>query len=292
MQNHGPVFTPPLEANSLYLKVTKGCSYNKCSFCGTYSDIPFQKRPLGEITAEVDKVTKKYKDDVNRIFLGDGDALVADMEVLEEALALFYGRFPNLQNVGIYATPAALLEKTPDELGLLREKGLHNVYMGLESGSDKILADLNKGVTADQISEAGCKAVDAGFKLSTLAILGAGGRHHWREHATETAKLISEIDPQTIIMLTLVLIQNTALFDAARRGTFTPPTPVESVLELKEFINGLEVTGCSFRSKHASNFLKVSGELPEEKEKMLHQLERILNNPTEEFFDPAYFRGR
>ncbi|MFH1998589.1 MAG: radical SAM protein [Planctomycetota bacterium] len=291
MQNQNPIFSPPLEANSLFLRITKGCSYNQCSFCGTYRDVPFQKRPFEEIQAEAEKVTKKYKNDVNRIFLGDGDALVADMDVLYKSLALFNSSFPNLQNVGIYATPRALLDKTPEELAGLREKGLHNIYMGLESGSDKVLTKLKKGITAAEIQEAGQKAVVAGFKLSTLVILGAGGRHNWRDHATATGKLVSAINPQSIIMLTLVLIQDTPLFEEARRGTFTPPTPVESVLELKEFISCLEVSNASFRSKHSSNFLKVSGELPGDKEAMLHQLERILNNPTEEFFDPAYFRG-
>ena len=122
-------------------------------------------------------------------------------------------------------------------------------------------------------------------------LLGAGGRHLWREHATTTGRLLSEINPRTIIMLTLVPIPNTPLFDEARRGSFTPPTPVESVLELKELITAIHVTDTVFKSSHASNYLKVSGTLPEDKEKMLHQLERVLNNPTEDFFNPEYFRG-
>jgi radical SAM superfamily enzyme YgiQ (UPF0313 family) len=285
------VFSPPLEADSLYLKVTRGCSYNRCALCGTYRDVPFEARPLEEIEAEVKKVVQKYRDDVCRIFMGEGDALVAETKVLVKLLKRFKAEFPNLQQVGIYATPQVLLEKTSKELASLAKQGLDNIYMGLESGSDKILKRLNKGVTAEEIREGARMAVDAGLKLSTLVVLGAGGRLDWREHATSTSKLLSEIDPQTIIILTMVLVPDTPLFEAAQRGKYTPPTPVESVLELKELLSGLEVTETIFKSSHASNFLKVSGVLPQDKEKMLHQLERILNNPTDEFFDPGYFRG-
>jgi radical SAM superfamily enzyme YgiQ (UPF0313 family) len=253
--------------------------------------VPFEARPFEEIKAEVDKVCQKYRDDVCRIFLGEGDALVAETKLLVKLLKLFRAEFPNLQQVGIYATPQALLDKSSKDLTNLGKQGLQNIYMGLESGSDKVLKRLNKGVTAEEIRKGSRKAIDAGLKLSTLVVLGAGGRQDWKEHATSTGKLLSEIDPQTIIILTLVLVPDTPLFDAARRGVYTPPTPVESVLELKELISCLEVTDTIFKSSHASNFLKVAGVLPQEKEKMLHQLERILNNPTDEFFDPGYFRG-
>lgn len=291
MQSKTPGFFPPVEADSLYLKVTAGCSYNRCSFCGTYRETPFEVRRFEEIEAEVGKVVKRYRDEVCRIFLGEGDALVAETKLLKKLLGLFTKSFPKLQHVGIYATPKNLLDKPKKELESLAAAGLRKIYMGLESGSDKILERLNKGVTAEEFLKASKKASDAGIQLSTLVILGAGGRQAWREHATATGQLLSQIDPHTIIMLTLVLVPDTPLFEDARRGQFTPPTPVESVLELKEFITNINVTNALFKSSHASNFLKVTGNLPRDKEKMLHQLERVLNNPTEEFFDPGYFRG-
>jgi radical SAM superfamily enzyme YgiQ (UPF0313 family) len=291
MQSKTPGFFPPVEADSLYLKVTTGCSYNRCSFCGTYRETPFEVRNYEDIEAEVKKVVKRYRDEVCRVFLGEGDALVAETKLLKKLLGLFNKSFPNLQHVGIYATPKNLLDKSKKELEALAAEGLQNIYMGLESGSDKILEKLEKGVTAEEFLKAARKASDAGIRLSTMAILGAGGRKDWREHATATGQLLSRIDPHTIIILTLVLVPDTPLFEEARRGNFTPPTPVESVLELKELITSIDVSGALFKSNHVSNFLKLNGHLPKDKEKMLHQLERVLNNPTEEFFDPGYFRG-
>ena len=291
MQSKRPVFFPPVEADTLYLRLTIGCSYNQCSFCGTYRDASFKERNFEEIKAEVDKVCDRNKNDVRRIILGEGDALVADSRLLHKALRLFSDSFPNLQHVGTYTTTRALLDKSARSLAGIRKEGLITLYMGVESGSDRILERMNKGVTSAEILEASQKAIGAGFKLSTMVMLGAGGRHLWREHTAATGRLLSEINPATIIMLTLVLIPNTPLFEAARRGTFTPPTPVESVLELKELITAIHVVDTMFKSSHASNYLKVSGMLPKDKDQMLHQLERVLNNPTEEFFNPEYFRG-
>jgi radical SAM superfamily enzyme YgiQ (UPF0313 family) len=291
MGSNRPQFYPPIEADSLFLRITTGCSYNRCAFCGTYRDTPFRIRAFEEIEREVKKVRQRYKDEVRRIFLGDGDALVTPAAGLRKALRLFKDSFPDLQQVGIYATPQSLLDKTKRDLTSLKKAGLDAVYMGIESGSDKILKMLNKGITAEQILKASSSASSAGFKLATLVILGAGGRRMWREHATSTGEILSKINPHTLIMLTLVLIPDTPLFEAARRGDYTPPTPVESVLELKELITNLEVENTLFKSNHASNYLKVSGVLPEDKESMLHQLERVLNNPTEEFFKPEFFGG-
>ncbi len=291
MPSNRPVVFPPLEADSLFLRLTIGCSYNLCSFCCTYRDAIFRERKFSEIEAEVKKVRKRFENEIRRVIIGEGDALVAEPKLIRNTLGLFRESFPKLLQVGIYATPRSLLDKTPKTLAGLRAAGLETVYMGLESGSDAVLERLNKGVTAGEILTASRKAIDAGLKLSVHVILGAGGHRAWREHVEKTGKLLSEIDPQTIIMLTLKLIPNTPLFDEARRGDFAAPTPVESILELKGLITAINVTGTVFKSSHASNYLKVSGTLPEDKEKMLHQLERVINNPTEEFFNPEYFRG-
>ncbi|MBU0756184.1 MAG: radical SAM protein [Planctomycetes bacterium] len=291
MKQNRIVFSPPIEADSLFLKITRGCSYNACSFCGIYRDTPFQMRSYDEIQAEVEKVCQRYRDDVYRIVLGEGDALVADTSLQVKLLKLFKTEFPHLQQVGIYSTAQALLEKSSKELSDLYQAGLMNIYLGIESGLDKTLADLNKGVDSREILEACGKAKAAGFKLITMTMLGAGGRKEWRENAQATGRLLTEINPQSIILLTMVLVPETPIFEAARRGTYTLPTPVESVLELKELITYLDVSDTLFKSNHASNFLKVSGKLPRDKEKMLHHLERALNNPSEEFFDPGYFRG-
>ncbi len=291
MQTRNNVFHLPIEADSLYLRVTRGCSYNRCTFCGTYKDVPFRARKYEQIEAEVEKVCLKYRDDVIRVFLGDGDAMVAETSLLRKSLHLFHASFPNLKQTGIYATPASILGKTENELKGLKKAGLQNVYMGVESGSDRILEALNKGATSSEFLKASRKTMNAGLALSALAMLGAGGRRAWREHSKSLAGLLSEMNPGRIIMLTLVLVPDTSIYAAVRKGEYTTPTPVESVLELKELISGLEVTDTVFKSSHSSNYLKVSGNLPGDKQEMLHKLERVLNNPTEDFFSPEYFRG-
>ena len=286
-----PVFFPPLEADTLFLRLTEGCSYNRCTFCATYRDKAFRVRPLSEIKAELKKGRERYRDAVHRVFLGDGDPLAAEPRRIREVLHALKDAFPGLDHVGMYATARNLLEKTPRTLAGLHSAGLTALYMGVESGSDEVLRSLDKGVTAEEILQAARKAADAGLQLSVLVVLGAGGRRKWREHAEATGRLLSGMDPRAVLLLTLKVIPGTPLYDAVKRGAFTPPTPVESVLELRALLSALHLTDAVFRSSHTSNYLKLSGRLPAERERLLHQLDRVLNNPTEDFFDPEYFRG-
>lgn len=291
MNQKRPVFFPPIEADTLFLRLTEGCSYNRCTFCATYRDRAFRVRPLSEIRAELDKARTRYRDAVCRVFLGDGDPLAAEPRRIREVLHLLEETFPGLNHVSMYATPHNLLGKTPKTLAGLRAAGLSTVYMGVESGSDEVLRSLEKGVTAAELLQAARRAADAGLQLSTLVVLGAGGRRGWRAHAEATGRMLSEMDPRAILLLTLKVIPGTPLYEAVKRGAFTPPTPVESVLELRALLGALHVTDASFRSSHTANYLNLSGRLPADREHLLHQLDRVLNNPTEEFFDPEYFRG-
>lgn len=170
MRYHGMVIRPPSEAKSYIQQITYGCSHNRCTFCGTYLDKPFRLRDLDEILEDI-SLAKEMRPNTRRVFLADGDALVLSTDRLIKILDELQLSFPHLERVGIYSNARDLLRKTPDELKILREKGLGIVYIGLESGSDKILERIEKGATANEMIEAAQKAKDAGIKLSVIGIL-------------------------------------------------------------------------------------------------------------------------
>ncbi|EOD00593.1 radical SAM protein [Caldisalinibacter kiritimatiensis] len=280
MKYEGTVYRPPSEARSLIIQVTIGCSHNKCTFCSMYKDKKFRIRKIDEVFEDLKTARKAYKN-VNRIFLADGNALVLKTEKLKQILHKINELFPECQRVGIYSAPKDILRKSLEELIELHRLGLKIAYLGVESGSPNILNFIKKGVTPKDMIEAGKKIIASGIKLSVTLISGLGGRQNWKEHAIESAKVINEIDPHYLALLTLLVHPNTELYRQIQNGEFTLLTPNEVMLETKELIKNLNVTNCIFRSNHASNYLPLAGTLPKDKNLLL----KTLNNAVNEKYD-------
>lgn len=278
MRYEGSVYRPPSEANSLILQITIGCAHNECTFCGMYKDDKFRIRPLKEVLEDLKWARANYRF-VDKIFLADGDALVLKNETLVEILDTIKELFPECKRVTVYGSPMDVLRKTPEELKELKSKGLEMIYIGGESGSDRILKNIKKGVSSEQLIEAVRKIEDAGIKASVTFISGIGGRDHWREHAIETGKAISRMSPSYVGLLTLMLEQGTELYDDIKAGRFELLTPEEVLEETRVLLENTNVDKkCVFRSNHASNYLSLKGDLPEDKEAMLAQIDRAMNN--------------
>jgi len=276
MRYQGQVFRPPSEANSLILQVTLGCSYNECTFCAMYRDKAFRPRPIEEIEIDLALARAAFGPDVRRVFLADGDALILATRRLEEILQQIHAALPGVQRVGIYATPQSLLKKSPDDLEALRDRKLTTLYLGVESGSAEVLRRLRKGVTPEEMIAAGRRAVDAGMKLSTMIVLGAGGPELREEHAGESARVLNAIGPRYISTLAMMVIPGTPLHEEMRAGRYEPPTPRASLEELRLLVSGLETEGAIFRSNHASNYLPLAGVLTKDKARLLDALDRVL----------------
>ncbi len=290
IQYQEPLFRPPSEAHSLILQATLGCSYNECSFCGMYRTKQFRVRPLPELEAEIDWA-RDHIGDVRKVFLADGDALVAKASYLLKLLERLTQSFPNLRKVSCYASPQALQLRSVEEMRELREAGLSLYYLGIESGSDFVLEKLQKGVDAKEMVRVANKAHEAGVKLSTMILLGAGNRSHSREHAEQSAHVVSQISPRFVSTLVMTPVENTPLWEADQRGEVDQLTPIELAAELRTFIAGLDVKASIFRSNHASNYLTLAGNLPRDKAGLLAQLDAVLEHPESAAFVPDWLRG-
>ena len=272
----GMVFRPPSEARSLILRVTIGCAHNECTFCGMYRDVKFRVRPMTEIAALISQAARYYPD-ARRVFLADGDALVLKNDKLLEIMKMVTDAFPKLQRITCYGGPKDILRKTPEELEALKKAGLQIIYLGIESGDDEVLADCRKGATAEEMIAAGQRVVASGIKLSTMVILGLGGREKSMQHALNSAKVVSAINPTMLSALTLMLQEGTPLRAAADRGEFHPLSPFELLQELRLMLENINVTSpCIFRSNHVSNFLPLAGTLPQDKEQLLIDTDTVL----------------
>lgn len=276
MKYEGALYRPPSEAYSLIVQATIGCSHNKCTFCSMYRGEQFKIRETDEIIEDL-ILGRKYYKNVKRVFLADGDALVIKTEELVRILKQIQRIFPECERVGIYGSPRSILLKTREELKLLEKLGLRIVYLGLESGSDKILRDINKGVNSTEMIEAGKMVVDSNIALSITLISGIGGMKYSREHALESAKVLNEMNPDYIGLLTLLLEDGTELYRDVQEGSFQLLTPREILLETKLLVENLKVDNCIFRSNHASNYLPLKGTLVEDKQLILKQIEEGLN---------------
>jgi radical SAM superfamily enzyme YgiQ (UPF0313 family) len=290
----GQLYRPPSEADSLILQATIGCSYNECTFCGMYRDKRFRVRPLAELEAEIAWAADQSREagaTVHKVFLADGDALMAKARHLAAILDALNAAFPALRRVSVYASPQSLQVRSVDEMRMLREKGLTLYYLGIESGHDAVLTRLVKGVDAAEMVRVAQKAHEAGVKLSTMILLGAGGRALSLEHARASAAVVNAIQPRFVSTLVMTPVDGTPLMEEARRGAVDELDPLELARELRTFLAGLELAGSVFRSNHASNWLALAGNLPKDKQRLVAALDEVLAHPDRARFKPSWMRG-
>jgi radical SAM superfamily enzyme YgiQ (UPF0313 family) len=284
-----PLYRPPSEANSIIFQVTLGCSFNKCSFCNMYRTKEYSERPWEEIKSEIDLVSKSYPQ-TEKIFLADGDALNLSTSRLIQILDYLKGNFPNLKRISCYAMPKNLLQKSYDDLKQLNGRGLNMFYVGIETGYDVVLKKITKGATAKSIVDACRRAKKSGFILSCMVILGIGGKKYSIEHITQTAKVVSEVSPDFLAALTLILEDGVYDEFMQKFGEKFEPLDDTSVLEELEILVSKvnPSTPMVFRANHASNVYSIGGNLPEDKDKILSLIKSLRGHP--ELLKPKVLR--
>jgi radical SAM superfamily enzyme YgiQ (UPF0313 family) len=302
------ILRPPSEARCYFLPLTSGCSNNSCTYCSFYG-CKLQIREMTDIKREIDILDSFLKLgsripqlpdiayviadewDCKRIFLQDGDALVYPFDKLIEILGYLNSKFRGLERISSYATPQDISRLTLEQLRILKKNKLGIIYMGVETGDDETLRSIGKGVDSDQIIASGRKIKEAGILLSVTVILGLGGIENSQRHALRTAAILSKLDPDYAGALTLTLIPGTPLFEKHQRGQFTLITPMQSLEELRTLVAEIRVTHCFFSSMHASNYLSVRGTLPEDRAKILNQIEYVLSCQDSKLLKTEYLRG-
>ncbi|MFO7795354.1 MAG: radical SAM protein [Promethearchaeati archaeon] len=280
------VIRPPVEAYSVLIPVTGGCSWNKCRFCGTYKGVygviqEYAIRDLENVKKDIDYYAEKNYHGYP-VFLAGGNPTSAPTEYLVEILSYVRKKIRNVPRLSCYAKALDILRKSDDELKQLADAGLDIVYMGLESGSSKILRIMKKGTNAESIIEAGKRVMKAGIKLSLYIILGLGGKKYSKDHVEGTARVLTEVNPTIFRFRTLNILPNTPLWDDWKSGKFELLSPVENLKEEKQIIELLgENVDSEVYNDHVSNYCNIETDnIKEDRERFIITLENMINDPA------------
>ena len=290
MNYEGMIFRPPSEADSLILQVTVGCSYNRCTFCGAYQGKSFRIKRFEEIQEDIDEASS-YRSQIQRVFLADGDALAMPQRELLRILEYVKLRLNRVERVGIYANAKDILRKDVEELKALKNLGLGILYLGLESGNPEILKRIKKNGTVDQLVRAGRRVKESGILLSVTVLLGIGGVEKSQAHAADTGKVLSEMDPDYVGALSLMVVPGTPIEKEIETGKLVLPTPFGMIQELETMIEHCDCTQCFFASNHASNYLPLRVRMPEEKEDALRRIREVLRKRDPALLRPEFLRA-
>ena len=316
----GPI-RPPSEANSLLLRLTRNCPWNRCLFCPVYKDQKFSRRSPDDIKSDIEAIagavskiseishTHGFGGEFNRqtaariqseypelfqiafwlfhggenVFLQDADSLLLPVPQLVEILELLKEKFPAVKRITTYARSRTLLRRSVEDLKQLKQAGLSRIHVGLESGNDEVLEYMQKGVTGAQHIEAGKRVKSSGVSLSEYVILGLGGVKMWREHALDTARVLNEINPDFIRVRTLAVPQSSPLHKEVQQGRFKPMSDDDIIREEALFIENLEGIDSHFYSDHVLNLLEeVNGKFPQDKTAMQEIVNNYLSMPEEQ----------
>ncbi len=283
-----PLWRPPSEGRNLIVQATLGCGFNACAFCGMYRDKTYTQRPLDDILADL-AVLAADRPDATRLFLADGDAYGLPVPVLVDLCDHAARLLPDLQRVSAYATPFNLLRKTADEIALLKARRLSLVYVGVESGSDRVLKAIAKG-SRRQMEAGLVRAAEGGLKVSATVIAGLAGRDGWEEHIEATADLINRVPPAYLSTLQLGLDERARAGFLARMPGFRPQDDGGVLIELRRLVEMLAPPRpVIFRTNHASNTLPLAGTLPKDRGRLLAEIDDALAGARR--LRPAFLRG-
>jgi len=281
------VIRPPSEAQSLLVRVTRNCPWNQCVFCPAYKGVKFSRRPVAEVKSDIDAMAKTYGKQANMIetaFLQDADSLILKTDQILEILRYIKVKFPRLERITTYARATTLKRKSVEEFVQLKEAGLTRIHAGLESGSEKVLKVIKKGITPEDILGAGKKVMAAGISLSEYIMPGVGGRKLSKEHAQETASLLNQVRPDFIRVRTFALHPRSPMKKMVDAGTFLPMTDEEIVAEIRLLVSCLDEIHSYFScGDYSPNLLMdVNGYLDQEKDDMLTELDKFLSLTPEQ----------
>ncbi len=289
MKYEGMIIRPPSEANSLLLQISVGCSHNKCTFCSTFKEKKFRIKTFEEIQEDIVEASRYGH--IEKVFLCDGDALILPMKKLVPILESIKFNIKGVKRIGLYANVKSILRKTPEELEQLRDLGVNIAYLGMESGNDEILKDIEKGADSRQMVEAGRKIKKADIELSVTVLLGIGGKKKSMEHAMDTARILTEIDPDYVGALTVMVIPGTPLYEEQMAGKFELPDQFGFLKELGVMVANSDFTNCFFTSNHASNYLPIRARMPQEKDETVKLIQEVIQSSNKKILRPEYLRG-
>lgn len=277
-----PVYRNPYVKPSPLLEITQGCTHNRCKFCVMYKGVQFRPSPIEWIEEDLQEIASIYPDTTELQFLG-ADPFALSFEKLDKILDLVHKYLPKVNRITMAARVSNVANKTVDQLKILREKGITELYIGVESGDDWTLDRINKGYKTEDILEQTRKLDEAGIKYWMTFLNGVAGKEHSKEHAINSAKIFSQANPIIVGSGGLTLFPDTELAKEMNEGTFTPLTEKEMLEEYRTFLEHLD-TDATLITHHTLLGINLTGmDFLPNKERILEALDREIENMNEEY---------
>ena len=278
----GPI-RPVDEADSLLIRTTRGCPWTACTFCTLYQGMKFSVRSLDDIKRDIWAAQEYYGGHpFTTCFLQDGDSFVMDTRDLIQILTELKAAFPSLKQISSYGRARTMAEKSAAEIQEIAAAGLNKLYCGMESGSARVLERVKKGITPEMIVKTSQMAKEAGMHTTQFIILGLGGKELSQDHARETARILNQIDPDHVRVLTIGVKEGSGLDRDMKAGRFSLPSETEIIAEQRMILENLERIHSHYANHHAVDLLlEIRGQLPQEKERLLAILDRFLALPAD-----------
>ena len=293
MNYNGTIYRPPIEANTLLLPITEGCSHNSCRFCSMYRGVKFRILSDEEISAwlaEIRETYGEYCDRFERIYLVGTDPFAISARRLEKIIALIKTVLPNIKIVTMYAAVRNIMSKSDANLIRLKDLGVNDLYVGVECGLDDVLKFLDKGNTVADIREQCARLNEIGIRHMDMLMLGTAGKGRGIESGIASAELVNEIKPDTILITTMTAFPDTKLAADIEAGKFIPAGEKEILIEEKVFLGHLNLPETYFWAAHAMDSVRIAGVIGENRDKMLEILQQAIDTIDEEKFAKTFRR--
>lgn len=280
MHYEGKIYRPWIEANSLLIQTTLGCTNNKCTFCDMFRDKKFRIREIDGVFEDIEEARTMFHH-IESIFLVDGNVMAVKTDYLLKILDKITTTFPECSKISLYAGFNDLRRKSSDELKELKKAGLSKAYIGLESGDRTILERIKKGLTQEQALEGAKKAKQAGIDMLVSVIFGLGGKELSSQHIIETTRLLNLIKPEEIAPMALTIQPGTQLAKEVKSGEFLQATPLQILEEEKYLLENLKGFDTFYWGDHGNNVVSSKGKLPDNRSRFLGRIEHaIAHNPV------------
>lgn len=290
MQYTGTTYRPPPEAFTPLLQVTVGCAHNRCSFCDMYRDVQFSVETLEQIERDIIELKHTYFK-MQRVYLVNGDPFVLRAERLLEIIALIKKHAPECETVSMYASVSNIRNKSDEELIRLREAGINDLYVGVESGWDKVLTLMNKGHTAEEACSQLKRLNRFGINHRDMYILGGAGAGNGVENARKNALLINRTKPKMIWFGSLTITEGAELWQERKAGRFMEATAREIIEEEIEALSLIELENVVFLGNHPTNTVPISGTLPADRDHFISTLQHVLDTDRTGHLNSVHLRS-
>ena len=276
MQYEGQICRPPMERASYMLPVAVGCSYNACTFCMLFKHLRYRQLPREQIEGEMQRV-HAAGGNPKTVFLGDGNAFALPTEDLLWILERIRHYFPGCEAVNMDATVTNISQKSDDELQALYDAGVRNLYLGIESGLDDVLAFMKKDHNLQQAYEQIGRMQKVGMIFNAHMMTGIAGKGRGIENAEATAEFFNRTKPAKIINFSIFHHRRSPLYRDIEADRYVPADEQENLREEKRLLELLDVPDLQYDGLHDVVIQqRFRGVLPRDKEKLLGQVTKAI----------------